>query len=371
MSPRSLRHEIGQLLMAGFAGPELPVELRSLAQEFSLGGVVFFARNVEDAEQVAEVAQQIAALPGPLPPWVSVDQEGGRVARFRRGFTEWPPMATLGRSGDPALARRFAKALAAELRAVGITLDFAPVLDIFTNPKNTVIGDRALAENAATVAALGVAIIEELQGAGLAACGKHFPGHGDTLADSHHDLPYVEHDPERLRAVEFEPFRAAIKADVASLMTCHVLVPSIDEERPGTLSPKIVQGLLRDELGFQGLVFTDDMEMKAIAARWPVPRAAVQAVAAGCDAVLVCSGNYDLQAETLEALVKAVEQEEIPYKRVEQALTHQRAAKERFLLNARLPATPRASATSTRGRLREVVGSETHQAIAAEMAKFA
>jgi beta-N-acetylhexosaminidase len=221
------------------------------------------------------------------------------------------------------------------------------------------------------VASLGVAIIEELQAAGLAACGKHFPGHGDTLADSHHDLPYVEHDPERLRAVEFEPFRAAIKADVASLMTCHVLVPSIDDERPGTLSPKIVQGLLRDELGFEGLVFTDDMEMKAIAARWPVPRAAVQAVAAGCDAVLVCSGNYDLQSETVEALVKAVEQEEIPYKRVEQALAHQRAAKERFLLNARLPVTSWANVTSTRARLRQVVGSESHQAIAAEMAKFA
>src|SRR5262245_13137679 len=367
MSPRALRHEIGQLLMAGFAGPELPVELHSLAHEFSLGGVVFFARNVEDAEQIAEVARKIAELPGPLPPWVGVDQEGGRVARFKRGFTQWPPMATLGRSGDQALARRFARALAAELLAVGITLDFAPVLDIFTNPKNTVIGDRALAENAATVASLGVAIIEELQSAGLAACGKHFPGHGDTLSDSHHDLPYVEHDRHRLRAVEFEPFRAAINADVASLMTCHVLVPSIDEERPGTLSPKIVQGLLRDELGFQGLVFTDDMEMKAIAARWPVPRAAVEAIIAGCDAVLVCSGNYDLQAETLEALIKAVEQEEIPYKRVEQALAHQRAAKERFLLTESLAtATPGA-----RARLRQVVGSESHQAIAAEMAKFA
>jgi len=370
MSPRSLRHEIGQLLMAGFAGPQLPVELRSLAQEFSLGGVVFFARNVEDAEQVAEVARQIAELPGALPPWVSVDQEGGRVARFKRGFTLWPPMATLGRSGDVQLARRFARALAAELLAVGVTLDFAPVLDVFTNPKNTVIGDRALAEDARAVAELGVAIIEELQGAGLAACGKHFPGHGDTLADSHHDLPYVEHDPERLRAVEFEPFRAAIKADVASLMTCHVLVPSIDEERPGTVSPKIVQGLLRDELGFNGLVFTDDMEMKAIAARWPVPQAAVQAVIAGCDGVLVCSGNYDLQAATVEALVKAVEQEEIPYKRVEQAIAHQRAAKERFLLGRGRP-TAVTGSVEARTRLRQVVGSESHQAIAAEMAKFA
>ena len=357
--------------MAGFNGPSLPTEIDAIAREFSLGGIVFFARNVEEPAQVAEVSRRASELMADgLPPWISVDQEGGRVARFKNGFTLWPPMATLGRSGDVQLARRFARALAAELLAVGVTLDFAPVLDVFTNPKNTVIGDRALAEDARTVAELGVAIIEELQGAGLAACGKHFPGHGDTLADSHHDLPYVEHDPERLRAVEFEPFRAAIKADVASLMTCHVLVPSIDEERPGTVSPKIVQGLLRDELGFQGLVFTDDMEMKAIAARWPVPQAAVQAVTAGCDGVLVCSGNYDLQAATLEALVRAVEQEEIPYKRVEQAIAHQRAAKERFLLGAGRPTAATATAEA-RTRLRQVVGSESHQAIAAEMAKFA
>ena len=366
MSPRQLRHEIGQLLMAGFPGSSLTVELRALAREFSLGGVIYFARNVEEPAQVAELSREIAMLTEGLPPWVAVDQEGGRVARFRKGFTLWPPMATLGRSGDPALARRFARALAAELRAVGVTLDYAPVLDVFTNPKNTVIGDRALADGAETVARLGVAIIEELQGAGIAACGKHFPGHGDTLVDSHHDLPVVEHDPERLRAVEFLPFRAAIAADVASLMSCHVLVPAIDELRPGTLSPAVVQGLMRDELGWQGLVFTDDMEMKAITSRLPVPEACVAAVAAGCDAVLVCSGNHDLQAATIEALVRAVESGALPYTRVEQALAHQRRAKERFLT---APAV--AGGSRPAGRLEQVLASEEHQAVAAEMARFA
>jgi beta-N-acetylhexosaminidase len=361
MSPRQLRHEIGQLLMAGFPGYSLTVELRSLAREFSIGGVIYFARNVEEPAQVAEVSREIAALTPDLPPWVGVDQEGGRVARFRRGFTLWPPMATLGRSGDVLLARRFAEALAAELRAVGITLDFAPVLDIFTNPKNTAIGDRALAERAEDVARLGVAIIEGLQSAGIAACGKHFPGHGDTLVDSHHDLPIVEHDPARLRAVEFVPFRAAIGADVASLMSCHVLVPAIDELRPGTLSPAVVQGLLRDELGWDGLVFTDDMEMKAIAARMPVPDACVAAIAAGCDAVLVCSGNHDLQFATIEALIRAVEQGALPYARVEQALARQRRAKERFLR----------AAPATRPRLEQVLATDAHQAVAAEMARFA
>jgi beta-N-acetylhexosaminidase len=361
MSPVHLRHQIGQLLMAGFAGTSLTVELRALAREFSLGGVVYFARNVEEPAQVAEVSREIATLTRDLPPWVSVDQEGGRVARFKRGFTLWPPMATLGRSGDVELARQFARALAVELRAVGITLDFAPVLDIFTNPKNTVIGDRALAERADQVATLGVALIEELQRGGVAACGKHFPGHGDTLADSHHDLPLVEHEPERLRAVEFVPFRAAIAAGVASLMSCHVLVPAFDETSPGTLSKEIVQGLLRDELGFDGLIFTDDMEMKAIAARMPVPDACVAAIAAGCDAVLVCSGNHDLQAATIEALIRAVERNDLPYARVEQALAHQRRAKEQFLVSPPSPA----------GTLADALATDAHREIADQMARFA
>src|SRR6185436_2648666 len=176
MSPSALRRQIGQLLIAGFDGQQVPVELRALAREFGLGGVVLFARNVAEPEQVAELCYDAAQLVPDLPPWVSLDQEGGRVARLKAPFTEWPPMATLGRSGDVGLAQRFAAALAVELRAVGIALDYAPVLDILTNPKNPVIGDRALAETADEVARLGVAIVKGLQESGVAACGKHFPG---------------------------------------------------------------------------------------------------------------------------------------------------------------------------------------------------
>src|SRR5437763_5249225 len=216
MSPSALRRQIGQLLIAGFEGQQVPVELRSLAGEFSLGGVILFGRNVAEPEQLAELCYDAARLVPEVPPWISVDQEGGRVARLKAPFTEWPAMATLGRSGDVQLARRFARALASELRAVGITLDYAPVLDIHTNPKNPVIGDRALSEKAEDVARLGAAIIRTLQAEGIAACGKHFPGHGDTSADSHHELPLVEHPPERLREVEFLPFKAAVDAGVAT-----------------------------------------------------------------------------------------------------------------------------------------------------------
>ena len=364
MSPLALRRQVGQLLIAGFNGHQIPIELRSLAKEFGLGGVILFARNIAEPEQVADVAFEAARLVPDIPAWVSVDQEGGRVARLKAPFTEWPPMATLGRSGDVKLAERFARALAAELKAVGITLDYAPVLDVHTNPKNPVIGDRALAEKADEVARLGGAIVRTLQAEGIAACGKHFPGHGDTSADSHHELPLVEHPPERLREVEFRPFQAAIEAGVATIMTAHVLVPSLDDRRPASLSRRIVFDLLRDELQFEGVILSDDLEMKAIAAEYAVPEAAVMAIEAGCDGALICSGDHATQAAALEALIHAVEQERLPYARVEDALKRQRRAKERFL-------TAAVAARPAPGRaIRDALGRDEHRAVAEEMARF-
>jgi len=315
---------------------------------------------------VAEIAVENEALGRTAPPWLSVDQEGGRVARLKEPFTRWPAMAALGRAGKEgdALAARFAAALASELTAVGITLDYAPVLDIHTNPSNPVIGDRALSDRADDVARLGRIIIKTFQSAGLAACGKHFPGHGDTSTDSHHELPLVEHAPDRLRAIEFAPFRAAIAEQVAFIMTAHVLVPSLDESRPSTLSPKVVQALLRDELHYDGVILSDDLEMKAVSARYTVPEAAVEAIRAGCDAVLVCSGDVDLQGRTLEALVRAVESGVIPATRADDAFRRLRRAKERFL-------SAGGSGPRLKGReWRSILGREEHQLVAAEMAAF-
>ena len=364
MSRRDVRRHVGHLLFAGFAGPDVPVELRALAREFDLGGAVLFARNVEAPEQVAGLAHGLRLLGVEYPAWVGVDQEGGRVARLRDPFTRWPPMAALGRADDPGLASRFARALARELAAVGITLDFAPVLDVHTNPLNPVIGDRAIADDASRVARLGRAIVEGLQAEGIAACGKHFPGHGDTSVDSHHELPRVDHDLARLRAVELEPFRAAIAAGVASIMTAHVLVPALDGARPATLSRAIVDGLLRTELGYDGLVFTDDLDMKAATGRRGIGEAAVDAVAAGCDAVLICGVDHDRQVEALEALIRAVEAGTLPTARVESAWRRGRIAKERFL--AAEPWRP-----PTTVALRDLIGRVEYAAIAEEMARFA
>jgi beta-N-acetylhexosaminidase len=364
--PLATRRDIGQYLIGSLPGTSIPAELRSLAKEFDLGGVILFSRNIEAPEQVAELSADSESLGRTMPAWVSVDQEGGRVARLTEPFTRWPPMATLGRAGGQAdaLAERFAAALAQELLAVGITLDYAPVLDIHTNPKNPVIGDRALAERAEDVARLGRVIIRGFQSAGLAACGKHFPGHGDTSTDSHFELPLVEHPPDRLRAIEVEPFRAAVAEQVAFIMTAHVLVPSIDERRPASLSPDIVHTLLRKELKFDGVIVSDDLEMKAISAHYDVPAAAVDAIKAGCDAVLVCSGDVDLQARTLEALVRAVESGSIPARRHDDAFMRLKRVKQRFLLGDRPGPSARIKA------LEAVLGREEHQQVAAEMAAY-
>ena len=364
MSLREIRRHAGQLAIAGFAGHAIPADLRALVKEFDLGGIILFARNVDSPEQVADIAREAQSLAQELPLWVSVDQEGGRVARLRSPFTVWPPMQTLGRSGDELLAARFARALAAELRAVGINLDFTPVLDIRTNPANPVIGDRALADTPDDVARLGRVIIETLQAEGIAACGKHFPGHGDTTTDSHHELPLIEHPPDRLEAIEYMPFRAAIEAQVACIMTGHLLVPALAEERPATLSRPVVDGVLRQKLGFGGLVLTDDLGMKAISARYSLGEAALAALGAGCDIALMCGTSQEEQFGALEAVVHAVEDGSLPAKRVEDALSRHRRTKERFL------AAPRPRPLDGRA-LRSLLGRDEHQAVAAEMARFA
>lgn len=361
---RAIRRHIGQLLLTGFSGTQIPPELRSLAQEFDLGGVILFSRNVEAPEQVAEMALGTQELAQELPLWFAVDQEGGRVARLKEGFTRWPPMATLGRAADVQLATRFARGLAHELQAVGITLDFTPVLDVLTNPKNPAIGDRAFSDKAEEVARLGRVIIETLQGQGIAASGKHFPGHGDATVDSHDEMPICDLPPDRLDAVELVPFRSAIEARVAFFVTAHVLFPALDDQSPATLSARIMTGLLREKLKFGGALLTDDLDMGAIATRYPIEEAVVQAIAAGVDGLLICGQDYDKKARALEALIHAVEEETLPLKRVEDAIARMRAAKERFLMTPKRPKIdPRT--------VRNAVGRREHQDVAEEMARWA
>ena len=319
----------------GFEGLEPSPDLRHLIRDYGVGGVVLFARNVDGPEQVAELVRELQSLARDarhdLPLLVAVDQEGGRVARLRDPWTVWPPLRALGRAGSEDLARRMGESIAAELRSCGIRCDFAPVMDVDTNPRNPVIGDRSFGDDPEQVGRLGAAFIRGLQGGGVAASAKHFPGHGDTDVDSHLELPRVDHGLGRLEDVELRPFRHAVEAGVATVMTAHVLVRELDDRLPATLSRRVVGELLRGKLGYGGVVVSDDLEMKAVAKSWKPGLAAPLAAKAGCDLLLVCA-SAEAQVGALEGLVRAGERDEITWDEMDAAGQRVRALKQRYLL---------------------------------------
>jgi len=324
----------GQLLFVGFDGTEVPPPLCQRIAEGRVGGVVLFARNIDSPEQVFRLCRDLhAAAPEEVPLLIAIDQEGGRVQRLRDPFTVWPPMRRVGSVGDLESTAAVGEALATELIDYGIGLDFAPVVDVDTNPKNPVIGDRSFARGPERVSEHARAFIRGMQGRGVAACAKHFPGHGDTRSDSHFELPRLEHDLDRLRAVELPPFAAAVAQEVASVMTAHVLFPRLDRKRPATLSPPIIN-LLREELGYDGLVFSDDLEMRAVADHYSVEQRTLGSLEAGVDSLLVCS-DWSLAGEVLRLLERA------PDRLVEEALRRLVALKAAYAEGARIGAEHR------------------------------
>ncbi len=311
-----------------------------LIRALGVGHVILFARNVAGPEQVAELVRELQSVAREAghdaPLLVAVDQEGGRVARLREPWTVWPPLRALGRGGSEEIARRMGEGLAAELSACGIRCDFAPVVDVDTNPNNPVIGDRSFGDDPEVVGRLAAAMIRGLQESGVAACAKHFPGHGDTDVDSHFDLPAVDHSRSRLEAVELRPFRKAIEAGVATIMTAHVLVREMDDRLPATLSPRLLSGLLRQELKYEGVVVSDDLEMQAVSKHWKPAEAAVLAAKAGCDILPVCK-TPQAQVEAIEGVIRAAESEAISWNERDAAHGRIRRLKERFLLPYRDP----------------------------------
>jgi beta-N-acetylhexosaminidase len=352
---KDIVRRVGQRFMVGFEGLTASADVKALLREFGVGHVVLFARNVADPEQVADLVRELQSTARDAghdrPVLVAVDQEGGRVARLKDPWTIWPAARAVGRAGSEETARKMAEALADELKACGIRYDFAPCVDVDTNPRNPVIGDRSFGDDPDLVGRLGVAMIRGLQDNGVVACAKHFPGHGDTDVDSHLDLPSVEHSRARLEDVELRPFREAIEAGVATVMASHLLVREFDDALPATLSPKVVNGLLRKELGYAGVVVTDALEMKALANHWTPAQISVMAAKAGCDLLALCSG-HDAQVEAMESLIRALEAGEIPFKDAEAAEGRVRALKERFLAGYRDPDPKEAREAAGRGEHR-------------------
>ena len=320
-----LRRLAGQLMVVGFQGPEAPAALLERVAQSRVGGVVLFARNIASPAQVAQLNQALRdAAPDGQPLLVGVDQEGGRVQRLREPMTRWPPMARLGELDDVQLTTEVGEAMGRDLAALGFNLDFAPVLDVVSTPDNTVIGDRSFGADPRLVARHGLALAGGLFKGGVIPCGKHFPGHGGPVADSHHTLPHEQRGVEQIASVDLLPFRAFVHAGMPLLMTAHVIYEAIDAAAPGTLSRAICTELLRQELGFEGALISDDLEMAAISGGSSAGEAALAALMSGVDLLLMCEGAQR-QEESLDFIVQHAEKEEEVRVRLAQAAARVRA----------------------------------------------
>jgi beta-N-acetylhexosaminidase len=291
------------VLLPGFVGTELPEWLAARLRD-GLGGVCLFAENIASPEQLRELTAAIRqANPRAL---IAIDEEGGDVSRLHAATgSPYPGNAVLGRIDDTELTASVGAAVASELRAAGVNLNFAPDADINSDPDNPVIGVRSFGTDAALVARHTAAWVAAHEAGGVAVSAKHFPGHGDTAADSHHALPVVDLPLETLRSRELEPFRAAIAAGARTIMSSHILLPQLDADQPATFSPRILVELLRDELGFEGVVVSDALDMAGASGEIGIAAAAVRALAGGCDLLCIGTRNTDAQLAEIEAAIEA------------------------------------------------------------------
>lgn len=305
----TLREKVGQLLMVGFQADDVE-GIKELIDKYHVGNIILFTRNITDLKTVFEINQTLqryAMEKNGYPLFISIDQEGGMVTRIRREATFFPGNMTVAATGNTDYAYQIGKMMGQELFHLGINMNLAPVLDVNNNPHNPVIGVRSYSDSPEVVAKFGTAYVRGLQEAGVIATGKHFPGHGDTSVDSHLDLTSVPHDKKRLQEVELYPFKQAIKSGIDAIMSAHVLFPAYEPERlPGTLSQNVLTHLLRDELGFKGLIVTDCLEMKAISDYYTTEKGALMAVRAGAN-LLCISHTRERQIGAFEEIINAVE----------------------------------------------------------------
>lgn len=360
--PPSTDEMCGQRLLLAFHGKDrVPHEFLEALREYKPAGVTLFrSLNLENPSQVRELTAQLQAaareigLPRLL---IGVDQEGGQLMAIGHGTTQLPGNMALGATMDPSLARRAGDVLGRELRAMGVNINYAPSCDVNINPQNPVIGIRSFGEDPQQVAAMSAAFVDGIQSCGVAATAKHFPGHGDTASDSHDGLPSVPHDLERLRQVEFPPFEAAIKTGVKLVMTAHLALPALDGPNapPATLSRSILNGLLREKLGFQGVCITDAMDMHAITQGQALGANAVRAAAAGADLLLITSDPAD-QKCVFDSLKGALEAGRLNLADFNNSLERIGALREWIGQQAAAPEL-------------DVVGSSAHREIATEIAR--
>ncbi|TCS95075.1 beta-N-acetylhexosaminidase [Hazenella coriacea] len=330
ISDMSLDQKIGQMFLVGFESSgqqEATVmndQAKELIEKYHVGGILLFERNIKNMNQTVELNHQLQSLSlstSEIPLLLAVDQEGGKVIRIKEGVTVFPGNMPLGATRDPQLAYQAGKQMGNDLRALGFNLNLAPSLDVNNNPKNPIIGVRSFGEDPQLVKQMGISMINGFKDGNILASVKHFPGHGDTSLDSHIDLPQVAHSRDRLSQIELVPFQAAIEKDVDIVMTTHTTFPAIDPTPglPATLSKKVLTDLLRGEMGYQGVIATDDMEMGAIVKHFGTEKASVLAIQAGADLVLI-GHSLEKQKGAIEAVKKAVEDGTITEERINQSV---------------------------------------------------
>ncbi len=329
--------DVSELVMTGFAGPTLsPETLRTIRNERpSL--FILFAQNYQDPRQLIALTEELQARSREAglttPALISVDQEGGRVQRFRSGFTLLPTARKVGERDSPELALELTRLQARELHAAGLQLNFSPVCDVNTNPANPVIGDRAYGDTPELVGKIASAVVKGHLEEGVEPCIKHFPGHGDTHLDSHESLPTVHTPLETLRTREWRPFQEAIQAGCRFLMSAHILLPHLDPVNPGTLSPTFLKRYLREELGYTGIITSDDMEMGAITKNYGAEEAPLRALEAGCD--ILCYRSESAALIAMESIRKALKEGRIKPDALKPSVERNRAARQRIRLASR------------------------------------
>jgi beta-N-acetylhexosaminidase len=318
----SVEEKVGQLLFVGFGGTVMDETISNFLKDKKPGGVALFRRNIKNAHQVSVLIREVRKYdPAGIPMFISVDQEGGNVVRLKEHTTILPSNMALGAAGSPELAHRVAESLGRDLSLMGFNMNLAPVLDVSSNPKNPVIGIRSFGESPELVSQMGAAYIRGLQDQNISAVAKHFPGHGDTASDSHFSLPTLNHDRARLDAVELKPFSHAVAAGLDAIMTAHIALPRVAEEKdmPATISHNVLTGILRDEWRYEGIVITDGLEMHGIVKKYGSGEAAVRAILAGADMVLIL-WTPEKKNEVHRALLKAVRTGRIPMERLNESV---------------------------------------------------
>lgn len=316
----SMEEKLGQLLLIGIDGETVSEQTRSLLNELKPGGLIFYKPNIRTAPQTLALLNGLkeANRSNPVPLWLSTDEEGGRVTRLPAELAHPPTARAVGKANNAQAAYALGEAIAGQLAAFGMQVDFAPVLDVDSNPANPVIGDRSYGATAAAVEQSGIAVMQGLTAGRVLPVVKHFPGHGDTSVDSHLGLPIVEHELSRLRSLELQPFAAAFAKGAPAVMVAHILLPKLDKEYPASLSKPIITDLLRTEMGFSGVVFTDDLTMGAIVQKYELGEAAVRAIEAGADVLLVGHGAAQ-EREALQAVRAAITNGRLTEARIEES----------------------------------------------------